>query len=92
MKKVLLLSFCLFLIARPAHSALINVFKFMGVVQSFDQNNVRVLCQGRKVSIPKSTVFSGDIRVGEAIAFRLDSDQMQSIFLSRAPASSKSTR
>ncbi len=91
MKKFLLASASFFFIAIPAHSALLNAFKFIGVVQGFDKQNVRVLCQGRKVRIPKSTVLSGDIQVGEAVAFRLNGDQMQSIFLSRAPASTKKT-
>ena len=43
------------------------------------------------MTIPKSTVLSGDIRVGEAVAFRLNGDQMQSIFLSLAPAATKKT-
>lgn len=81
---VKILFFAIFLaIASPAESAMLNAFKFIGVVQSFDQKNVKVLCQSRKIEIPNESITSGSIRNGEAVSFQLTGEQMQSLFFKK---------
>ena len=79
------------IISFSALSEFADRFKFEGVVQSFDQNQVQVLCNGRKVSIPRSIFKGKNLKPGKSIPFDLTGAQMKKAFFEKPQAPGFST-